>query len=99
MAIGLAAGFFPFSSMAQDRTLFHEATFKRCVAQQRADPVNAERRDLALSGYCTCYAAEISDTVPADILNTSPSAATPEQAGTLQALMEAAAQRCANLLD
>ena len=90
----LTLGGFHAAVFAQDRAHFEEATAQRCVRDHRADPVNAERTDEALKAYCGCFAAEMSVHTPTDILNTSRSAATPDQVMRLQLLSKQAAQKC-----
>jgi hypothetical protein len=94
LAVTCALTTFHATTLAQDRTQFESATAKMCSNDQRQNPGNLQRTDAELAAYCACYASEMVRTVPTDILQSSKSAATPEQAETLRQLMVQAGQRC-----
>lgn len=86
------------AAFAQDRAHFEEVSAQRCERDQRANPVNSERTDDALKAYCRCFAQEVALHTPSDILNTSRSAATPEQVTRLQRLTKQAGETCGDRL-
>lgn len=78
----------------EQRDQFAGRTVERCIQSQRADPTQAAQTDAAIRDFCACYARRVADAMPDDILNTSVSAATPEQLTTTQSIMRQASQAC-----
>lgn len=96
--LALALGGFHMAVFAQSRAHFENLTAQRCQRDQRANPVNSERSDAALKAYCACYAEEMALHTPSDILDTSRSAATPDQVMRLQLLTKQASEKCEDRL-
>lgn len=78
----------------EQRDQFAANTLERCIQSQRADPTNAAQTDAGIRQFCTCYSRRVADAMPDDVLNTSVSAATPEQLTATQSLMRQSAQAC-----
>lgn len=78
----------------EQRDQFAERTVDRCIQSQRADPTNAAQTDAAIREFCGCYSRRVADAMPDDVLNTSLSAATPQQLAAAQSVMRQAAQAC-----
>lgn len=78
----------------EQRDQFAGRTVERCIQSQRADPTQAAQTDAAIREFCACYARRVADAMPDDVLNTSLSAATPQQLEAAQSLMRQSAQAC-----
>lgn len=78
----------------EQRDQFAKTTVERCIQSQRADPTNAAQTDAAVREFCGCYARRVADAMPDDVLNTSLSAATPDQLTAAQSVMRQSAQAC-----
>ncbi|HIV71700.1 MAG TPA: hypothetical protein H9903_12270 [Candidatus Aquabacterium excrementipullorum] len=78
----------------EQRDQFAQRTVDRCIQSQRADPTNAAQTDAAVREFCACYSRRVADALPDDVLNTSVSAATPEQLTATQSIMRQSAQAC-----
>lgn len=96
LAFWLGAG--PASAQGQvsreQRDQFAGTTAERCIQSQRADPTQAAQTDASIRQFCACYSRRVADAMPDDVLNTSVSAATPEQLASTQSIMRQAAQAC-----
>ncbi|MFY9476894.1 MAG: hypothetical protein ACOZE7_02520 [Pseudomonadota bacterium] len=78
----------------EQRDQFAARTVDRCIQSQRADPTQAAQTDAAIREFCACYARRVADAMPDDVLNTSLSAATPQQLEAAQSVMRQSAQAC-----
>ena len=78
----------------EQRDQFASTTAERCIQTQRADPTQAAQTDAGIRQFCACYSRRVADAMPDDVLNTSVSAATPEQLTTTQSIMRQSAQAC-----
>ncbi|GEM_PF-2769205 len=78
----------------EQRDQFAARTVDRCIQSQRADPTQAAQTDAAIREFCACYARRVADAMPDDVLNTSMSAATPQQLEAAQSVMRQSAQAC-----
>ena len=78
----------------EQRDQFATRTVDRCIQSQRADPTQAAQTDAAIREFCACYARRVADAMPDDVLNTSLSAATPQQLEAAQSVMRQSAQAC-----
>lgn len=78
----------------EQRDQFAARTVDRCIQSQRADPTQAAQTDAAIREFCACYARRVADAMPDDVLNTSLSAATPQQLESAQSVMRQSAQAC-----
>ena len=78
----------------EQRDQFAATTAERCIQTQRADPTQAAQTDAGIRQFCACYSRRVAEAMPDDVLNTSVSAATPEQLATTQSIMRQSAQAC-----